>query len=134
MQNVLNIEASKALAELGVEVESEKWWHFLPDTMKNCIVLPSKFFDNAVHALNLQELFSALPEIGKKLGWGEEEWVCHGSIECIKGKKELHNPCVFEEIEAGHIKHAHSLLDTYLSSGGDMEKVSAEIIRLIEGK
>jgi len=114
----LNLEASKAIHELGVEVESEKWWSdelIMQGIAKEWVIVTSKAYDKAqyIPAPNLQELFLALPEIGEKLGWDERE--------------ELRDP-MFNEIR-NYKYYSLILTDTYLESG--MEGVSKQVIELL---
>ena len=111
----LNLQASKAIQALGVEVESERWWVWIdkknPQVVHKMITCSEWHkdilkTDKKVPAPNLQELLLTLPEIGEKLGWSISP-------------------------EAKRI-HAHHLLDIFLEKG--MEGVSEEIIGLVENK
>jgi len=106
----LNLQASKAIQALGVEVESEEWWNEHDSPAGGSLwqldgVRPHPL-QVGYPAPNLQELLLALPEIGEKLGWSISP-------------------------EAKRI-HAHHLLDIFLEKG--MEGVSEEIIGLVENK
>lgn len=128
MTNVLNIEASKALSDLGVEVESEKWW--VQNTYTRSGDYPKKHYDWHIErdevaksykvkypAPSFSELLLALEEIGKKLGWNAEPF----------------NVSAFNKRMDEWEYKAHKLVATFLSSGGDMEgAVSAEVLELIK--
>lgn len=130
MEKHLNLEASKALSSLGVEVESEKWWFHKKtmgvDELCNSQKSVSLGFilansnggsDESIRAYNLQELFLALPAIGKKLGWNEEE-----NLSRLRRMGWNSTPNA----------HTHRLTDIFLK--GKMPAVSESIINLIEKK
>lgn len=154
--NTLNQKASQAIASLGVVVESEKWW----DTNRNKLVKQAKRYKHTHHfdegggevfgrsytkntpAPNLQELLTASPAIGEKLGWKEMCTDCATSftqsiIDCgvYKGAVVYNCGCgadVDPYKEEGYVVQTHRLTDIYLQDG--MEGVSDEIIRLIGNK
>lgn len=164
METHLSLKASKLLHDKGIEVESEKWWT-LPEgkyvevfmemnpAYEDDELAPTKsqltdnpdFYGvygepvNKIHAPSLQELFTALPAIGEKLGW-----------DVGKVKKDLYEDSrgyYFDMsqngeryIHVGHGKYlpkvreweniAHKILDTYLAGG--MEQVSSYIVKLLQ--
>ena len=121
--NTLNLQASKAIQALGVEVESEEWWNEHDSPAGGSLwqldgVRPHPL-QVGYPAPNLQELLLALPEIGEKLGWDVYTKVfVSGAGFSRSGKTEEY--------------HAHHLLDIFLEKG--MEGVSEEIIGLVENK
>lgn len=48
--------------------------------------------------------------VGKVEGWSEGEENCRGSRECVKGKHELHNPCIWEIVEPDWKKEMHNMI------------------------
>ena len=103
----LNLKASQAIASLGIECESEKWWMKYKNEKEFITRYPELFSDSLkiTKTINLQELFSALPDIALKIvGIG------------MKTEQKL---------------LSHCLLDTYLTNY-DMEDVSREIIKIIK--
>lgn len=129
----LNLKASQAIASLGIECESEKWWShsFGGGTFLHNKVGYSNMFINDYSALSFQELLALLSAIGEKLKWkknyfyaninafgqGEEYWF---------GSDDRNTKPQYEAI-------AHNLLETYLTNY-DIRDVSAEIIKLINNK
>ena len=111
-QTTLSLEASQAIASLGIECESEKWWMKNPFNGTIFISREHETFDPSwriAKTMNLQELLALLPAIGEKLGWfKKEEYTVWIKIRRIR----------------------HYLLDTYFTHG--MEGCSREIIRLIK--
>jgi len=120
MMKTTNLEASKAIASLGIEVESEKWWWYdgigwnIGSTVSMVIEEELETFEK-YPAPNFQELILILPEIGEKLGW-----------------KELYNEeGWYEEIVD---VTSHKLLNLLIANKGDMEEISQYIINLIKKK
>lgn len=143
----LNLEVSKLISELGVEIESEKY--HIGDSDKNTFIgtgnetmkiygspfdgLEQEEYQFVLPAPSLQELFSVLPAIGEKLKWlniADPILVNHMSGSTFLYAKDIE----YETYDLWKIprteKVAHNLLDTYLSHG--MEGCSREIIKLIK--
>lgn len=76
----------------------------------------------AVDIINEVALLDSLfwQALGKAEGWLEEQEWCRGGRQCRKGIKELHNPCVWELMEAQWKQEWHSFID-HLASGGDID-------------
>ena len=134
----LNLEASQAIASLGIVCESESSWledinGYRIERTKIVLTIIEGLISNGKKVSNkgfylapsLQELFSVLPAIGEKLEiYGTKCYACAG---CNYNNlfQENGDPC---------IKHlGYELLDIYLTNY-DMEDVSVEIIRLIKEK
>lgn len=134
----LNLEASQAIASLGIECGSEKWhaeyrhahnqpkwkWVITDDLYEG----DYWYYRNEISAPNLQELLALLPAIGEKLNWDKEPKLCY-PFEFTYG----HHRGVHYEEGTDIQWHAHNLLDTF-TANYDMRDVSAEIIRLIKEK
>ena len=139
-QTTISLEASKLISELGVEIESEKYWvkHRRWEKKNKKMVEVKPFWilelwgkitrSEYYPALSLQELFSALPAIGEKKGIIENAGVC---TNCGASKMK-YCICADAGICSYEDYHAPKLLDTFLSQG--MTGVSAEIIRIIKEK
>jgi hypothetical protein len=116
----LNLEASKALAKLGVEVESEVWWQsFYTGDIKLLNYKEEKESNkyNCYPAPSFQELIEALPKIGEKLRWYDSPYFEVGSNTKIEWTPDWYT-------------NAQLLLDTLMEKG--MEGVSEEVLRLLK--
>lgn len=144
MNNTLNQKASIAIKNLGVEIESEKWWQkVFAGTRGECweatTHLPQKItidIGDAFPAPSLSELIAALPEIGEKLGWDKDPYSTDPDTTLTLVLAEAYAQPETTIINDVWQIHAHNLLDTFLTAettqkGTGMEAVSEEIIKLL---
>lgn len=128
MAKTINREASEAIKELGVEVESDLWWHHVYGQEKWNLIDKGKWLETRIlrwhqtyiPAANLEETIQALPAIGEKLGWENYTWTSPW--------KE--HP--YSQRYITHEYHAHKLLDAFLEGG--MQKVSEYVLAMIKEK
>lgn len=120
----LSLKTSKKLAELGVEVESEEMWYIVDG---KSYLLPygtcRMNWTEKYPALSLQEIFTALPAIGEKLGW-EDSYVAFSATNADTG-----GTC---SQWSGWKGIAHTLTDAYLAN--KMEGVDQELYTLLVNK
>ena len=121
----LNLEASKLIASLGIECESEKYHLTTTEGeyegvfSSSAMECSSSGYKKPIFAPNLQELLALLPAIGEKL-----------KLPKLANQLE-ENECEFSDgVMTTNTFIAHNLLDIYLTNY-DMEDVSREILNIV---
>ena len=138
----LNLKASKAISALGVEVESEMWHevtigntdvthsNIVTDENKN--LCENDIYLEFTQAYNLQELFSALPAIGEKMGVSSLPlgfWEFTGSSYNKRaGDYQIKTNVLWNEY------HTHKIAQKYIQNDGGMDAVSAYLLELLYKK
>lgn len=111
-QQHLNLAASRALAELGVELMD---------------------YDHCIEASNLHELITLLPQIGEKCG-GFVRQSCKSGCGCEypygSGAHEFE--CVWVDEKIGSENVAYTILDIILSGGTMDKEVSEYLLSIIK--